>query len=92
MEWIAVQVTTQDLLRAEERLALALCNLVPHSPDAQSERLNRFREDRDMGFADGKGGGRHYSDDDEDEDAMHSQENPEESTCESDREGEEDNF
>ena len=71
--------------------AIALYNLVPHSPDAQSERLKRFRESQDVGVADGKGGDGCYSDNDMDEAAMHSQENPEESAHESDGEGEDGN-
>ena len=46
MEWIPVCSTTNDLSWVEEESALALCNIVPHSPCAQSERLNRFRQDR----------------------------------------------
>ena len=86
-EWITVRGITQDLSRAEETSALALYNLVPHSPDAQSERLNRLGENRDMGTAGGKGD----CNEDEDEDIMHSQGNSRESTCESDNEGKEDN-
>ena len=71
---------------------LALYNLVPHSLDDQSERLKRFRESQDAGAAGGEGGIGYYSDDDMDEDTMHSQEYPEESTHESDGEGEESNF
>ena len=44
-----------------------------------------------MGAGGGEGGNGCYSNDDVDEDTTHSQENPKESTCESDGEGEEGN-
>ena len=75
-EWIPVRGITQDLSRAEMS-ALTLYNMVLHSPDTESERLNRFGESRDTGTVGGKGGGRHHSDDNEDEDAPHSQDTEE---------------
>ena len=90
-EWIQVWTTTQDLSRAEEALALALCQLVPHILDAQSVRLNRFGEDRNADIAGGEGSGECHSDNNEEEDTTHSQENPEGSTHESDLEDKEDN-
>ena len=86
-EWISVQGTVQDLSHTEEMSALALFNLVPCSPDDQPERLKRFEESRGTGAADGEDDGRHYSDDDIDEDDTEFQENLEESTCKSDEEG-----
>ena len=68
----------------KEMSALTLCNLVPHLLGMQSERLNRFREDIDVDIVEGEGSGKHHSEDNKKEDTMHSQENPEESTCESD--------
>ena len=91
VEWIPVQGTAQDLSRAEEMSALALYNLFLHSPDAESGRLNRFGEDRDADTEGGQGGSRHHSNDDEYEDVPHSQDNSEESACESDWDSEEDN-
>ena len=90
-EWIPVQSTVQELSRAEEMSTLTLYNLVPHSPDADSKRMNRFGENRDTDTVGGKGGGGHHRDNDEDEDAMHSQENPEESANESDWDDQGDN-
>ena len=72
-------------------MTLALCNLVLHSPDAQSERLNRLGEDRDVDIVGGEGSAKHHIDNDEEEGTIHSQENPEESAHKSDGEGEEDN-
>ena len=86
-EWIPVRGTTQDLSRAEMS-ALALENMVPHSPDAELERLNRFGESRDAGTVGSKGGGGCHSD--KDEDTLRSQDT-EEGAGESDLDDEEDN-
>ena len=48
-----------------------------HSPDAESERLNKFGENRDAGTVGDKGGSGCHSDDNEDEDAPHSQDTEE---------------
>ena len=45
-EWIPICSTMSDLSQVEEKSALALCNMIPHSPGMQSRRLNRFGEDR----------------------------------------------
>ena len=87
-EWILVRGTTQDLSRAEEMSALALYNMVMHSSDTESERLNRFRESRDAGTVGSKGGTGHHSN--EDEDALHLQD-IDEGTHESNWDDEEDN-
>ena len=50
--------------------ALTLCNLVQPSPHAQSERLNRFGEEKDKGDTDSEGGNRCDNDEDGDEDVM----------------------
>ena len=55
-EWIPVPGTARDLSQVEEVMALTLCNMVLHSPSAQSERLNRFREDRAWEDAEGEAG------------------------------------
>ena len=60
-EWITVCSTMQDLSMAEEMLVLPLCNLVPCSPDMQSERLNKFGEDRGAHDTGGEGGSGHNS-------------------------------
>ena len=47
--------TAADLSPAEERSALALCNLVPCDEEEVEERMDRFGERRDVGSAVGGG-------------------------------------
>ena len=54
-EWIPVRVMAPDLSLAEERSALALCNLVLRDEDEAEEMMDKFGERRDMGGAAGGG-------------------------------------
>ena len=47
--------TAADLSLAEDRSALALCNLVLHDEEEAEERMDRFGERRNMGSAAGGG-------------------------------------
>ena len=68
----------------EETSALTQCNLIPKSPNAWSERLNRFGEDRDAG---GKVGERDGDNEDDDENMMPLRGSCEETPCQTDEEG-----
>ena len=54
-EWVPMRGTVVGLSPAEERSALALCNLVPCDEEEAEERMDRFGERRDVGDAVGGG-------------------------------------